>query len=508
MKRKKFSQFELPSVLPSEIYLVGYEVGTGENGENTSVRIKASDLAFSVTGAAGVSSFNGLSGAVNIDVGEGLSITNSGNTLTLSNTSQGSNLTVDQTFDPQSSNPQSGTAINQQLANFATLTGANNFTGETQTQALNVQGKLRVNGVTAFNNTVTVQGQNLGLHMDNCTAHNSDTSLHWQETDRTNFNNLASNVETLTTTNNTHISDTSLHWQESDRETITDLIDHSEDEVVHLTALERNFLFGENAFSSFSTYDAEIYNTDNATILAVDLSRNHFTTGLISTISVPKNRASDYTGYMAVQIFYEGDADNADKTGQTFYSDNKVVATGNTTAEFHFSNLILPEEYKFVRLCLVEDKTQVPEVTTKANCIPWRMMPLKRIHDNSLVFDTDECRCWQETTLGASAKNWLAYVNVTKADHRTDVKQIQSSLWVVNYPSCDALESIKTTLTEQELTYHSFTQNLSIDGTETTLETLYLTFEGVHTARELQNLWFSSLTKSGVFPTYHPLVSF
>lgn len=95
MKRKKFSQFELPSVLPSEIYLVGYEVGTGENGENTSVRIKASDLAFSVTGAAGISSLNGLSGAVSLNVGEGLSITNSGNTLTLSNTSQGSNLTVD-----------------------------------------------------------------------------------------------------------------------------------------------------------------------------------------------------------------------------------------------------------------------------------------------------------------------------------------------------------------------------------------------------------------------------
>ncbi len=98
------------------------------------------------------------------------------------------------------------------MANFATLTGANNFTGETQTQALNVQGKLRVNGVTAFNNTVTVEGQNLGLHMDNCTAHNTDTSLHWQEGERTNFNNLASSVETLTTTNNTHISDTSLHW--------------------------------------------------------------------------------------------------------------------------------------------------------------------------------------------------------------------------------------------------------------------------------------------------------
>ena len=439
MKRKKFSQFELPSVLPSDIYLVGYEVGTGENGENTSVRIKASDLAFSVTGAAGVSSFNGLSGAVSLNVGEGLSLTNSGNTLTLSNTSQGSNLTVDQTFDPNSNNPQSGTAINQQLANFATLTGANNFTGETQTQALNVQGKLRVNGVTAFNNTVTVEGQNLGLHMDNCTAHNTDSSLHLQEGERTNFNNLASSVETLTTTNNTHISDTSLHWQESDRETVTALVEHTENEEIHLTPVEKNFLFGEKAFSEYTTYDPDIYTNDNATLIGVDLSRAHFTSGLITSISIPKNNVANYTGYMAVQIFYEGEADDADKTGQTFYSDNKVTANGNMTAVFNFTDLILPEEYKFVRLSVVSDTTEVPNIPTKSGCISWRCMPMKRKHDNSLTFDTDGCRCWQATSLGATSRNWLINVTATKADHRTDIKQIeafygkQNTLQVMNW---------------------------------------------------------------------------
>lgn len=508
MKRKKFSQFELPSVLASDIYLVGYEVGTGENGENTSVRIKASDLAFSVTGAAGVSSLNGVSGAVTLNVGEGLSLTNSGNTLTLSNTSQGSNLTVDQTFDPNSSNPQSGTAINQQLASYATLTGANNFTGETQTQALNVQGKLRVNGVTVFNNTVTVEGQNLGLHMDNCTAHNSDTSLHWQESDRTNFNNLASSVETLTTNTNTHISDTSLHWQESDRETITALVEHTENEVIHLTETEKNFLFGENAFTEFSTYDPDIYTNDNATIIGVDLSREHFTSGLISSISVPKNSVANYTGYMAVQIFNEGEADNADKTGQTFYSENQVVANGNMTAVFYFTNLVIPEEYKFVRLSMVSNKDQVPEVTTKSNCIAWRCMPMRRKHDSSITFDADGCRCWQETTLGATSKNWLANVTTSKADHRTDIKQIESLLWKVEYPTSDELETLKTSLTEQVVTYTTETRTVTSGDASTTIETLYLTFESAQTARELLNLGFSSLTKTGAYPTYSPIISF
>lgn len=43
-KRKKFSQFDLPTISPTDIYLVGYEVGTGQNGENKSVRVLASEI--------------------------------------------------------------------------------------------------------------------------------------------------------------------------------------------------------------------------------------------------------------------------------------------------------------------------------------------------------------------------------------------------------------------------------------------------------------------------------
>lgn len=152
---------------------------------------------------------------------------------------------------------------------------------------------------------------------------------------------------------------------------------------------------------------------------------------------------------------------------------------------------------------MVEDKTKVPEVTTKSNCITWRVMPMKRIHDNSLTYDTDGCRCWQTTTLGATYKNWFVNLTAKKADHRTDIKQIESSLWKVEYPISEELETLKTSLTEQEVTYTTETRTVTSGEESTAIETLYLTFESTQTARELcNNLGFSNLSKIGVYPTY------
>ena len=85
-KKKKFSQFQLPTVPVNELYIVGYEVGTGENGENTSVRIKASDLSFGASGAAGVSSINGLTGPLQIQGSNGITTASDGRTITIKGT--------------------------------------------------------------------------------------------------------------------------------------------------------------------------------------------------------------------------------------------------------------------------------------------------------------------------------------------------------------------------------------------------------------------------------------
>lgn len=174
MKKKKFSQFEFPKN-PADIYLVGYEVGTGEDGENTSIQIKAQDLAFSVSGAAGVSSVNGISGSVFLNAGDGVSLTQTGNGITIS---ASSDIETDDIFNAESTNPQSGVAISNELTKYANLETSNIFSGDVQMKNLNIVGKLRVNAPATFNDEVTISGRNVSEAIVNSASHIASTDLH------------------------------------------------------------------------------------------------------------------------------------------------------------------------------------------------------------------------------------------------------------------------------------------------------------------------------------------
>lgn len=174
MKKKKFSQFEFPQN-PAEIYLVGYEVGTGEDGENTSVQVKASDLAFSVSGAAGVSFVNGISGSVILNAGDGVQLTQTGNGITIS---ASSDIVTDDIFNAESNKPQSGVAISNELTKYANLETSNIFSGDSQMKNLNIVGKLRVNAPATFNDEVTISGRNVSESIVNSSAHIASTDLH------------------------------------------------------------------------------------------------------------------------------------------------------------------------------------------------------------------------------------------------------------------------------------------------------------------------------------------
>lgn len=204
MKRKKFSQFDFPKN-PSEIYLVGYEVGTGENGDNTSVQIKASDLAFSVSGSAGVSSVNGIAGSVFINAGDGVSLTQTGNGITISAKNE---LKIDKNFDSESDNPQSGVAISNELSKYANLEDGNIFHGEQQIDKLNIVGKLRVNAPTAFNDEVTVNGKNVSESLVNASAHIASSDLH-----------LTSEKSAIIALADSHIENESAHVTSTEKET-------------------------------------------------------------------------------------------------------------------------------------------------------------------------------------------------------------------------------------------------------------------------------------------------
>ena len=202
MKKKKFSQFEFPQN-PAEIYLVGYEVGTGEDGENMSVQVKASDLAFSVSGAAGVSSVNGISGSVFINAGDGVQLTQTGNGITISAKNE---LIIDNIFDSESDNPQSGTAINAELTKYANLETSNIFSGDVQMKNLNIVGKLRVNAPAAFNDEVSISGRNVSESIVNASAHIASSDLH-----------LTSEKSAVISQAESHINDTQAHINPEER---------------------------------------------------------------------------------------------------------------------------------------------------------------------------------------------------------------------------------------------------------------------------------------------------
>lgn len=202
MKKKKFSQFNFPQN-PAEIYLVGYEVGTGEDGENMSVQIKASDLAFSVSGAAGVSSVNGISGAVFLNAGDGVQLTQTGNGITIS---ASSDIVTDGIFNAESTNPQSGVAISNELSKYANLETSNIFSGDVQMNKLNITKQLRVNAPAAFNDEVTISGRNVSESIVNASAHIASSDLH-----------LTSEKSAIITQAESHINDTDSHINPEER---------------------------------------------------------------------------------------------------------------------------------------------------------------------------------------------------------------------------------------------------------------------------------------------------
>lgn len=196
--KKKFSQFNLPTVPANELYIVGYEVGTGDNGDNTSIRIKATDLAFGAAGAAGVSSINGLTNAVKLSGGSGVGVDITGNNITIHNTAA---ITVDGTFNPTSTNPPCGQAIANELTNYALLNDTNTFTGtqifnDIATNYITTNTRFTSNGNTFLNGNVTIQGTDLVQALATSRTHQANTSIHLTDTDRSNIANLLQHANT------------------------------------------------------------------------------------------------------------------------------------------------------------------------------------------------------------------------------------------------------------------------------------------------------------------------
>lgn len=170
----------------------------------------------------------------------------------------------------------------------------------------------------------------------------------------------------------------------------------------------------KGGFKSVDDYSTNEMNgiLDNATVTGVQFSNNHFVKGgsKIESITLPYNNLSNVTsvGYLSVQVsVVEGVFED-----KIYYSTNTVNygdAT-KTEAKFDFTDFVLPEDYLYVRLCLVSTRTTIPNNATNTNCLNFRVRPIK-IND-SFTFDDDGCCAYANTEI----KVWLIAATVKHSE--------------------------------------------------------------------------------------------
>lgn len=254
-------------------------------------------------------------------------------------------------------------------------------------------------------------------------AHSSDNSLHVTSS----LSSEVAKISTLQTNVNNHIGD-NTHLTSAQKESIEQIsiindsisdVSEKIDNVNSILSVRTNV---------FSTLREGLVAADAGKMKTscIQLSKKHFTTGTIPTIEIPYYNGWDFQNispgdgyvntyakaYLAVQVFYDNEDDNTVKTlSQTYFSsDTQTQLYGTSgTMTFTFENLIIPNEYKFVRLMCVSDTSAAPDGRTQTNCLPFRVRVLSLENNNGdyTSFDDDDCKLFNP------GGNYVAYVNAT-----------------------------------------------------------------------------------------------
>ena len=151
----------------------------------------------------------------------------------------------------------------------------------------------------------------------------------------------------------------------------------------------------------------------------IQISKEHFTSGVIKSISIPYYQGYEKTGYLCVQMFYDGETEDTTKNLEDcVFSNNTQTQTELTNGSYHgvstfyFDNLIIPDEYKFVRFMFVENTNICPNGKTAEGCVSFRTKVLHSAATNDFItFDDDDCKIF---TGNNNSTNYYAYMNVVK----------------------------------------------------------------------------------------------
>lgn len=201
----------------------------------------------------------------------------------------------------------------------------------------------------------------------------------------------------------THILDANkilVYPGEGDRTSRIDVADS-----LKLVSTLDSAVFGNEIARTYDSVNIPINHTlDGANITAIRLSRKHCISGKINSIKIPfEGATSTVTGYLSVQVFVDNN------NFSIVYSENTQTQTSGTSGEsvFNFTDFTLPNDYKFIQLCFVPNKTSVPNVSNNTGNTGFRVRIVKNSDaSNQLEWDDDDCGLYSNLTY----KNWIARV--------------------------------------------------------------------------------------------------
>ena len=304
----------------------------------------------------------------------------------------------------------------------------------------------------------TINYRQLGFikHMENFDIHLSEDK-----------SNLLNSIPTISQELENHKNDQTVHVTEKQKEALNNLIllenkvgFHIANQRIHVTEEDKdkwnNKLDQKNIYDFlgvsqendkvFSTLKQGFVTDDGGKCdaLCIQYSKQHFTTGKISKIQVPYVGGKNTTSYLCVQVYKEGDDENNNKPfSECVFSSNTVTQDnsgeqhegGYVISEFLFDNLILPTDYRFVRLIFATNNTESPNPITGSNCTAMRVKIVTQQSNPQGWgdWDDDDCILFVGTN---STRNWYGFTNVIQpkpiykniADIETTIADLHSDL--------------------------------------------------------------------------------
>lgn len=150
----------------------------------------------------------------------------------------------------------------------------------------------------------------------------------------------------------------------------------------------------------------------------IQLSKQHFlqdyTDKKISEIHIPYynsgNGDENKIAKLCVQFFSQEE----EIIGKQVYSLNEVKQStigGTPESNFYFDNLIIPDDFRYVRLCFVPNDSVIPNGATCENCVDYRIRILSPSDNQKQFddFDTDDCAVY---TGSGNMGNYVGYVKI------------------------------------------------------------------------------------------------